>query len=94
MFLCQKCLLLQLTFVESNKDTSQFTILPGMGPTNSGQSEWTVHIEKLDIAGYVRAKDPTVIVSSRCLKKLAFIHCLNKMVLKIHSCLIRNQKFQ
>ncbi|XP_076117192.1 nuclear pore complex protein Nup98-Nup96-like isoform X2 [Mytilus galloprovincialis] len=46
---------------ESNKDTSQFTILPGMGPTNSGQSEWTVHIEKLDIAGYVRAKDPTVI---------------------------------
>ncbi|XP_052089696.1 nuclear pore complex protein Nup98-Nup96-like isoform X6 [Mytilus californianus] len=46
---------------ESNKDTSHFTILPGMGQTNIGQSEWKVHIEKLDIAGYVRAKDPTVI---------------------------------
>ena len=48
---------------DSSNNTSRYSILPGSGMIHSsiGQSGWTVHMEKLDVAGYVTAKDPTII---------------------------------
>jgi hypothetical protein len=50
---------------DNSNNTSRYSILPGSGMINSsiGQSGWTVHMEKLNVAGYVTAKDPTIIVS-------------------------------